>query len=68
MAMHESMVIVTKVPFIIALAHTIVNMRSIPQTPREAQLVNVHIKMPIKVDMIFVRQPLDLGGGGSNPP
>jgi len=24
--------------------------------------------MPIKVDMIFVEQPLDPRGGGSNPP
>ncbi len=24
--------------------------------------------MPKEVDKIFVRQPLDLGGGGSNPP
>ncbi len=43
-------------------------MRSKPQTPKETQLVSVHTKMSKDVDMIFARHPLDLGGGGSNPP
>jgi len=43
-------------------------MRSKPQTPKETQLVSVHTKMSRDVDMIFARHPLDLGGGGSNPP
>jgi len=42
-------------------------LRSIPQIPRETQLVNVHIEMPKKVDMIFVGQPLDPKVGNSNP-
>jgi hypothetical protein len=28
----------------------------------------MHIKMPKEVDMIFVKQPSDLGGGGLRPP
>jgi hypothetical protein len=67
-AMPQSMVIVTKVPFVIAPTHIVVNMRSKPQTPRETQLVNVHIKMPIEVDMIFIGQPLDARRGSLNPP
>jgi hypothetical protein len=42
-------------------------MRSRPQTQKETQLVSVHTKMPRKVDMIFVGQPLDLGRGGLEP-
>jgi hypothetical protein len=67
-AMPQSMVIVTKVPFLTTLVHTIVNMRSKPQIPRETQLVSVHTEMPKEVDRIFARQPLDLGGGSSDPP
>jgi hypothetical protein len=62
-AMPESMVIVTSTPFVIALAHIIVSMRSRPHTPRET-LLSVHIKMPKEVDKIFTRQPLDPGIGG----
>jgi hypothetical protein len=39
-----------------------------PQIPKVIELVDVHTKMPIKVDKIFVGQPLDPRGGGSNPP
>jgi hypothetical protein len=53
-AMPQSMVIVTKVPFLTTLVHTIVNMRSKPQIPRETQLVSVHTEMPRAVDKIFV--------------
>jgi hypothetical protein len=38
------------------------------QTLRGAYLVNMHIKMPIKVDMDFVKQPSDPRGGGLGPP
>jgi hypothetical protein len=66
-AMPQSMVIVIEAPFVITLAHIVVGMRFRPQIPRETELVSVHTKMPRKVDRIFVRQPLDPGGGGSDP-
>jgi hypothetical protein len=49
------MVIVTKAPFVTTLAYIVISMRSKPKIPRETQLVNVYIKMPRKVDMIFTR-------------
>jgi hypothetical protein len=61
------MVKVFEAPFITTTTHTIVSIRSTPQTPRGKNLVSMHTKMPRKVDMIFVGQPLDLGGGGSGP-
>jgi hypothetical protein len=42
-------------------------MRSKPQTPRETQLVSVHEKMPIEVNIIFIGQSSDLGGGNLDP-
>ncbi len=65
--MLQSMVIVTKVPFVTTPAHIIISMRSRSQTPKETQLVNVDTKMPKKVDKIFVGHPLDLGGRGIDP-
>ncbi len=65
--MLQSMVIITEAPFVIALARTIVSMRSKLQTPRETQLVSVHIEMLREVNKIFVKQPLDPRGGGSDP-
>jgi hypothetical protein len=62
------MVIVTKAPFVTTLIHIIVSMKCKLWTPRETQLVNVHTKMPREVDMIFVGQPLDVGGGSLDPP
>ncbi len=61
------MVIVIEAPFTIALAHTIIGIKSIPQTPRGIDFVNMHIEMPREVDMIFAQQSLDLGGGGLGP-
>jgi hypothetical protein len=49
-----SMVIVIEAPFVIALAHIVIGMRSRPKTPRETKLVSVHIEMPKEVDMFFV--------------
>jgi hypothetical protein len=37
------------------------------QTLRGAYLVNMHIEMPRKVDMDFVKQPSDPRGGGLRP-
>jgi hypothetical protein len=67
MAMLQSMVIVTEVPYVITPTCVVANMRSKPQTLRETQLVSVHARMPREVDNFFVKQPLDLKGGRSNP-
>jgi len=67
MVMPQSMVTIIEAPFVIVPTHIVVSLRSIPQIPRETQLVNVHIEMPKKVDMIFVGQPLDPKVGSSNP-
>jgi hypothetical protein len=61
-------VIVTEVSFVTTPTHIIVGVKSKPQIPREIKLINVHTKMPKKVDKIFARQPLDPRGGGSDPP
>jgi hypothetical protein len=53
MAMPQSMVIITKAPFVTTLVHIAINMRSRPQTPRETQLVSVHIEMPMEVDKLY---------------
>jgi hypothetical protein len=52
-AMLQSMVIVTKVPFLTTLIHIVINMKSRPQTLKETQLVSVHTKMCREVDRIF---------------
>jgi hypothetical protein len=52
-AMFQSMVTITKSPFITTLAHTIVGMRSKPQTPRRTKLVTMHTKMPIEANKVF---------------
>jgi len=67
-AMLQFMVIVTKAPFVITPTHIVVSMRSKPQTLKVTQLVSVHRKMPKKVNKVFARQPLYLGGGRSRPP
>jgi len=64
-AMPHSMVTVTKAPFTTTLTHTIPSMRSRPQTLKGKYLVNMHTKMLKEVDMVFVKQPLDLRRGGS---
>ncbi len=53
-AMPHSMVIIIEVSFSTTLAYTIVGMKFKPQTPRGTDLVNMHIEMPIKVDMILL--------------
>ncbi len=63
--MPHSMAIVTKAPFTTTSTHTIISMRSKPQISRGTDLVSMHTKMLREVDMIFVRHPLDPGGGGS---
>jgi hypothetical protein len=57
------MVIITEAPFVIGLAHTIVGMKSKPQTPRGIDLMSMHTKMPKKMNKVFVRHPSNLGRG-----
>jgi hypothetical protein len=61
------MTIITKVPFVSALVHIVVNIKFRPQNPRGIDFVSVHEKMPKEVNNFFVNWPLDLGGGGSDP-
>jgi hypothetical protein len=65
-AMLQSTVTITKVPFVSTLVHNVVGIESIPQTPRGIKLVSMHEQMPKKVNKVFVGQPLDLGGGNSH--
>jgi hypothetical protein len=54
------MIIVIETPFVSTLVHTIVNIRSRPQTPRGTKLMSLH--------KVFVNQPSNPKGSGSNPP
>ncbi len=65
--MPHSMVIVIEAPFSTTQTHTIIGMRSKPQTPRGINLLNMHTKMSKGLDKIFVKQSLDTRGGGSKP-
>jgi len=47
--------------------HIVVGIKSRPQTLRGTKLVNVHEKMPKKVNNFFAGRPLNPRGGGSNP-
>jgi hypothetical protein len=62
------MVIIIEATFVIAPTHIVVGMRSKPKTPRGTNIVSVHIEMPKEVNKVFVGQPLDVGGGGLDPP
>jgi hypothetical protein len=48
------MITVTEVPFVSALVHIVVGIRSTPQTPRGTKLVSLHENMPIEVNKVFV--------------
>ncbi len=50
------MVTFIKAPFVITLTHTIVGIKSRPQTPRGTELINVHTKMPKNMNKVFARQ------------
>jgi hypothetical protein len=54
MAMLQFMITVTKVPFVLAPIHTVVGIRSRPQTLSGIKLVNLHEDMPKEVNIIFV--------------
>jgi hypothetical protein len=49
------MVIVIEAPFVTTPTHTIVGMKSRPQTLKGTQLVNVYIKMPKEVNTVFAK-------------
>jgi len=53
-AMFQSMITITKTPFIIALFHIVVETKSRPQIPKGTKLVSVHAEMFRKVNKVFV--------------
>jgi hypothetical protein len=61
------MITVIEAPFVSTLVHTIVGIKSKPQTPRGTKLVNVHEEMLKEVNKVFISQPSNLRGG-LNPP
>ncbi len=67
-AMPQSMITITKAPFVSTLIQIVVGIRSKPQTPRGTIFMNLHEDMPKKVNKIFTNQPLDPKRGDSNPP
>jgi hypothetical protein len=50
------------------LVNTIVGIKFEPQTPKGTNFLSLHEDMPREVKGIFVNQPLNQGGGDSNPP
>ncbi len=68
MAMPQSIITIIEPLFVLTRIHTIDGVRSKTQTPRATKFVNLHEDIPRQVNDVFVNQPLDLGGGGSNPP
>ncbi len=55
-AMLQSMIIITEAPFVLTPIHTIVSIKSRPQTPKGIKLVSVHEKMPKDVNKVFTGQ------------
>jgi hypothetical protein len=53
MVMPQSMIIVVEAPFVSTLVHTIVGIRSRPQTPRGTKLVSLHENMPRELNIVF---------------
>jgi hypothetical protein len=47
------MIIVVEAPFVSTLVHTIVGIRSRPQTPRGTKLVSLHENMPRELNIVF---------------
>jgi len=62
------MIIVIETPFVSTLVHTIISIRSRPQTPRGTKLMSLHEDMPRKLNKVFVNQPSNPRESGSNPP
>jgi hypothetical protein len=68
MAMLQSIIIITKAPFMSTLVTIIGSMKSKPHTPRGIKFVNLHKNFPRKVNKVFTSQPSNQRGSGSNPP
>jgi hypothetical protein len=66
--MPQFIITVTKARFVSTLIHIVDGVRSRPQTPIGTKFVNLHEDIPREVNKVFVSQPLDPGGGGSDPP
>jgi hypothetical protein len=48
------MIVVTEVPFVLALVHIVARIRFRPQTPRGAKLMSLHEDMPRKMNIMFI--------------
>jgi hypothetical protein len=62
-AMLQSMIIVTKAPFVSTPIHTIVGIKYIPQIPRGTKFVTLHEDIPREVNIIFVNHPSNIARG-----
>jgi hypothetical protein len=58
------MITITEIPFVLALVHIVVGVKSKPQILTREKLVSLHEDMPIKVNKFFVSQPSNPRGGG----
>jgi hypothetical protein len=68
LAMPRSIIIVTEPPFVSSPIHIVDGVRSRTQTLRTTEFVNLHEDILGEVNKIFANQPLNLGGGDSDPP
>jgi len=61
------MIIVIEAPFVLALVHIVVGIKSRPQIPRGRELVSFQEDISIEVNIASINQPLDLGRGDLDP-
>jgi len=61
------MIIVTEAPFILALVHIVVGIKSRPQIPRGRELVSFQEDILREVNITFTNQPLNLRRGDLDP-
>ena len=52
-AMPQSMITVTEAPFVLALVHIVVGIKSRPHIPRRTKLVNLHEDLFREVNKVF---------------
>jgi hypothetical protein len=65
--MPQFIIIVTEFLFVSTLIHIVDGVGSRPQIPIGTKFVSLHEDIPKEVNKVFVSQPLDPGGGGSDP-
>jgi hypothetical protein len=66
-AMLQSMITVIEAPFVLALVHIVVGIKSRPQIPKGRELVSFQEDISREVNIAFTNQPLDLGRGNLDP-